>query len=474
MKASPPIVGRGWLLAFADQLAVNAAFAAAHALRYGFGLGPEIKLFVPYRDYAPWGVVLGIIVGLLLGVEGGYTRRRHQTWFESAYSAMAATLVGVALLIVVLYGVRPEAQSRLMLPYAAGLAVVAIAAVRALDGAWQRRLRLRGHGVQRTLIVGAGESGRAIMRNLMAQPDLGYRVIGFLDDDGTKRAQPIGRYAPLGETADLAHVLEREPVDLVIVALPWTARERIMAAVEACEERAVHVRIVPDLLQLSLNQIDTNSLNGIPLIAVRSPAIVGWRMRAKRAMDVAFSLGFLALSAPLLLVVAALIVLDSSGPVLFRQERVGRFGRRFTCFKFRSMHVGSDARRGDLKHCNEATGPIFKIRSDPRVTRVGRVIRRLSIDELPQLWNVVIGDMSMVGPRPPMPCEVAEYQDWHHRRLDVAPGLTGLWQVSGRSKLTFDEMVMLDLFYAENWSLGLDLRILLRTVPTVLLGTGAY
>lgn len=465
---------RVWLLALADQLAVNVAFAAAYALRYGIGLGPEIKLFVPYRDYAPWGIILGVIVGLLLALEGQYTRSRRLTWFESVYSAMTATLVGVALLIVVLYGVRPEAQSRLMLPYAAGLSVVAIAMVRALDDAWQRRLRQRGQGVQRTLIVGAGESGRAIMRNLMAQPDLGYQVIGFLDDDGAKRAQPIGRYEPLGQTGELAGVLEREPVDLVILTLPWTVRDRIMAAVEACEARGVRVRIVPDLLQLSLNRIDTDSLNGIPLIAVRSPVIVGWRMRAKRAMDVAIALTILFFTAPLLLVVALAIVLDSRGPVLFRQERVGRFGQCFTCFKFRSMHVGADAQRGDLKRHNEATGPIFKMRSDPRITRVGRVIRRLSLDEMPQLWNVARGDMSLVGPRPPMPCEVEEYQDWHLRRLDVAPGLTGLWQVSGRSKLTFDEMVMLDLFYAENWSLGLDLRILLRTVPTVLLGTGAY
>lgn len=474
MSSGAALARRGWPLALADQLAINAAFAAAHALRYGLGLGPEIKAFIPYRDYAPWGVVLGVLVGLLLALEGQYGRRRRLTWFENVYSAATATLVGVALLIVVLYGVRPEAQSRLMLPYAAGLSVVAIALVRAADGAWRGRLRRRGHGVQRTLIVGAGESGRAIMRNLVAQPNLGYRVIGFLDDDGQKRAQPIGRFEPLGATGDLAAVLAREPVDLVIVTLPWTARERILAAVEACEASGVSVRIVPDLLQLSLNQVDTESLNGIPLIAVRGPAIVGWRMRAKRALDVGLAVAILVLAAPVLLIVAALIVLESPGPVLFRQERVGRFGRRFTCLKFRSMHLGADARRDDLRHRNEATGPIFKMRSDPRVTRVGRVIRRLSIDELPQLWNVVIGDMSLVGPRPPMPCEVVEYQDWHRRRLEVAPGLTGLWQVSGRSKLTFDEMVMLDLFYAENWSLGLDLRILLRTVPSVLLGTGAY
>ena len=162
------------------------------------------------------------------------------------------------------------------------------------------------------------------------------------------------------------------------------------------------------------------------------------------------------------------------GEVLFRQSRVGRDGRLFTCFKFRSMVDGADAERERLRPHSDVDGPIFKMREDPRITRVGRVIRRYSIDELPQLFNVLRGDMSLVGPRPPMPTEVNAYAEWHRRRLDIAPGLTGLWQVSGRSDLTFDEMVMLDLFYAENWSLFLDLKILLRTVPTVLRGTGAY
>jgi lipopolysaccharide/colanic/teichoic acid biosynthesis glycosyltransferase len=160
--------------------------------------------------------------------------------------------------------------------------------------------------------------------------------------------------------------------------------------------------------------------------------------------------------------------------VLFRQQRVGRDGRLFVLYKFRSMVQGAETHHRSLRKHNEASGPIFKMKEDPRVTGIGRLLRRTSLDELPQLWNVLSGDMSLVGPRPPMPSEVVEYKDWHQRRLDVSPGMTGLWQVSGRSELTFDEMVMLDLFYAENWSIGLDVKILLRTVPTVLLGRGAY
>jgi exopolysaccharide biosynthesis polyprenyl glycosylphosphotransferase len=223
-----------------------------------------------------------------------------------------------------------------------------------------------------------------------------------------------------------------------------------------------------------LNRVDSDALGGVPLLAVRQPVIQGWRLRLKRAIDVGFSLVSLTLTAPVLALTALAIRLEGPGPIFFRQTRVGRHGRDFTFFKFRSMVPGAEEVLPDLQAHNEAEGPIFKMRADPRVTRVGRWIRRLSIDELPQLLNVLRGDMSLVGPRPPLPSEVASYQPWHRRRLDVAPGMTGLWQVSGRSKLTFDEMVMLDLYYAENWSLMLDLRILLRTVPTVLLGTGAY
>jgi exopolysaccharide biosynthesis polyprenyl glycosylphosphotransferase len=464
---------RRLLLAAADFAAVNVAFFVAWWLRYEARLGPAIEARIEWRDYAPWGVALALILMLLFAVEGLYTRRAV-AGLERIYGIATSTIVGIALLTVLLYGVRPSAQSRLMLPYAAATTTLLVASVRAVDDAWRRRQRRQGRGVARTVIVGAGESGRAVMRNIVAQPELGYRVVGFLDDSLDKRAKAIGRFEPLGGTDALPAVLGGKRADLVIVTLPWTAREKIVELVEVCGAFDVRVRIVPDLFQLSLNRVDGESLNGIPLIAVRAPTIRGWRFRAKRAMDVALTSVLLALTAPLMAVTALAILIDSRGPVLYRQLRVGRNGHVFTLFKFRSMHIDADMVREGLSDHNEATGPIFKMRRDPRVTRVGRIIRRLSLDELPQLWNVLRGDMSLVGPRPPMPVEVEEYQEWHHRRLEVAPGMTGLWQVSGRSKLTFDEMVMLDLFYAENWSLFLDLKILMRTVPTVLMGVGAY
>lgn len=471
-----PWLRRRFILPIVDLAAVFLGWYLAYLVRYELEVGGDIDNFnrLTWSVYRPWGFVLAALIVVLCALEGLYARRRNAPWFEVVYEQATSTIVGIALLTIVLYGVRPMAQSRLMLPYAAGTCIVVLALVRVADGAWQRWRRRRGIGVQRTLIVGAGEAGRAVMRNLLARPDLGYDVIGFLDDHPDKLDKAIGRWAPLGSTRQLGRLLREGGMDLVIIALPWTARERIANMVADCEAHDVGVRIVPDLFQLSLNRVDSDALGGVPLLAVRQPVIQGWRLRLKRAIDIGVAAAALTVTSPLLALTALAIRLEGPGPILFRQTRVGRHGRVFTFFKFRSMVPGAEEVLPDLQAHNEADGPIFKMRADPRVTAVGRWIRRLSIDELPQLWNVLRGDMSLVGPRPPIPAEVEDYQPWHHRRLDVAPGMTGLWQVSGRSKLTFDEMVMLDLFYAENWSLMLDLRILLRTVPTVLLGTGAY
>jgi exopolysaccharide biosynthesis polyprenyl glycosylphosphotransferase len=213
---------------------------------------------------------------------------------------------------------------------------------------------------------------------------------------------------------------------------------------------------------------------GIPLIGVRQGRVSPFARFLKRGIDVVFSLLVLILFVPLMGLIALAIKFDSPGPVLFRQDRVGKGVRPFTVYKFRSMKIGAEEQKEFLRDLNEAAGPIFKIKDDPRVTRVGRWLRRFSLDELPQFYNVLRGDMSIIGPRPPLAEEVAEYQPWHMRRLETAPGITGLWQVSGRSELPFDEMALLDIYYIEQWSPGLDVKILLRTIPTILFGDGAY
>jgi len=303
---------------------------------------------------------------------------------------------------------------------------------------------------------------------------MGYVPAGFCDDVSWRQRARFGRFPCLGAVDDLPSVLAAHQVDEVIVALPSAEHERVLQIVGLCQGSGVGFRLVPDTFDLTLGTLDFESLAGIPLIGQREPALHGFNRALKRTIDVVVSAAALLVTLPLMALVAVAVKLDSSGPVFLPQERVGLNGRVFRIYKVRSMHLGADRLLKALQENNEAGGVIFKMKNDPRRTRVGRVIRKLSLDEVPQLWNVLKGDMSLVGPRPPIPHEVALYDDWHRRRLEVVPGLTGLWQVSGRSDIPFDEMVMLDLYYIENWSLGLDLKIILRTIPAVISMRGAY
>jgi exopolysaccharide biosynthesis polyprenyl glycosylphosphotransferase len=260
----------------------------------------------------------------------------------------------------------------------------------------------------------------------------------------------------------------------VIVTLPATQHAQILQIIETCRQRGLEFRLVPDLFEMRFNEVRVDALNGVPLIGLKSFALQGFNLLVKRGLDIMLAVVALTIAAIPMLIVAVAVKLTSPGPVLFCQKRVGKGGKVFTLYKFRSMCVDAEAKLAALRHLNEASGPIFKMKNDPRLTPIGKLLRRASLDELPQVFNIIKGEMSWVGPRPPTPNEVEKYEDWHLKRLDVTPGLTGLWQVSGRSELSFDEMVKLDLYYAENWSLGVDAVIILRTVPAVLRQSGAY
>jgi exopolysaccharide biosynthesis polyprenyl glycosylphosphotransferase len=236
----------------------------------------------------------------------------------------------------------------------------------------------------------------------------------------------------------------------------------------------VRARTVPDIFQLSLNRVDVEDLGGVPVIGLKSAAIHGANLIVKRVMDVIVGSLIAIVALPLMAILATAIKLDSSGPIIFKQKRVGMHGKEFVVYKFRSMRIGAEEEHERLLVYNDMTGPLFKMRDDPRRTRMGRFLRKTSLDELPQLFNVMKGEMSLVGPRPHMASEVAQYQDWQKRVLEAPPGMAGLSQVSGRAQLSFDEQCLLDIYYIENWSPALDLKILLRMIPKVLSGEGAY
>jgi exopolysaccharide biosynthesis polyprenyl glycosylphosphotransferase len=461
-------------LAFSDLILINLALIGAYYMRYELEWFAEVGFDADLLDYALFAGVLSILLPITFKLDGVYNGRRGQSWFDQMYAIINATAKGTIVLLALTFGFRPLVYSRLLFLEAAVLIVVLTGISRLVKGWIEARLRRRGVGVDRVLIVGGGEVGRAVIRTIVARPELGYQIVGLVDDNPDRGNTAIGRVKGLGGLEKLAEIIDSQAVDQVIVTLPWMYHRKIMGIVRECQRRRVRAHIVPDLFQMSLSQVDVDDLGGIPLIGVREVTIGRWQRAIKRAMDVLGAVVIGALGLPVLGMIALAIKLDSRGPAVFKQLRVGKQGQQFWCYKFRSMRQGAEQEQDQLLAHNEADGPIFKMRDDPRRTRVGRWLRRTSLDELPQLYNVLRGEMSLVGPRPPLPAEVAQYEAWQMRRLEVAPGLSGLWQVSGRSNLSFDEMCLLDIYYIENWSPLLDIKILLRTVPKVFLGDGAF
>jgi exopolysaccharide biosynthesis polyprenyl glycosylphosphotransferase len=463
-----------WWVVISDILLINVSMLLAHRVRYELQWFRDISYYHPLSAYVQFGLLFTVLMLFAFQVDRVYKHWRGRPWVDQVYRIINSTAKSVVVLLAITFVLQPLQYSRLLLIEAGVIAIVLLALSRVVQNMIVGWLRTRGVGVDRVIIVGAGEIGRTFMRTIVARPELGYHVVGFVDDNPEKGGTDIGRFKALGPTDNLAQLIEKETVDEVIVTLPWMYHRKIMSIVRECQRRRVSARIVPDLFQMSLSQVDVDDLGGVPLIGVREVGFEQGALLIKRGMDLVGAVVGLVLGAPLLALIALAIRLDSPGPVLFRQTRVGIRGKTFEIYKFRSMRQGADAELEQLRQLNEADGPIFKIRNDPRLTRVGRFLRHTSLDELPQLWNVLRGEMSLVGPRPPVPAEVSGYAEWHKKRLEVWPGMTGLWQVSGRSLLSFDEQVLLDIYYIENWSLWLDSQILLRTIPQVLFGYGAY
>ena len=464
------------IMALTDVVLINLAFATAYWVRYDLqwfrAVDPAND--APFQVYIPFALVLTVLLMIAYKLGGVYDQPRSASWLDEVYALVGGTTTGIVIVTAITFWFRPLVYSRLMFLWAGGMIVTLLSLSRLIKRwIWESRMR-QGIGVDRVLIVGAGEVGRRLMRNIVAQPELGYQVVGFVDDDPDKNRTDIGRFKALGGIDNLPRVVQEEAIDEVIITLPWMYHRKILGIMRQCEREQVRARIVPDLFQLALSRVDIEDLGGIPIIGVKEISITGWNLAFKRAGDLVVSLAGLILLSPLMLLISAAIKLDSPGPILFKQIRVGKGGRRFVFYKFRSMHQGAEEERPQLTDRDEVVGPTFKIRHDPRCTRVGRFLRRTSLDELPQLYNVLRGEMSLVGPRPAIPLEVEQYQEWHRKRLEIWPGITGLWQVSGRSQLTFDEMCLLDIYYLENWSPLLDLKIALKTIPAVLAGRGAY
>ncbi|MBC8161082.1 MAG: sugar transferase [Roseiflexaceae bacterium] len=469
----------------ADALCIVVGFVFAYQMRYEWDWPAPFNWVVrevQSQNYVAFDRFLlpaALLVGLLLALfvmKGLYRQPRTASLLDYASIIVGGATTGVAILIVLVFlWSSSQFYSRLIFAFALIAAVVLLTAWRGLVLGYQRWQWTRGVGRDRILVVGGSGLGRQVMEGIVAQPYLGYTLAGYLDDKPAPlSARPDGHFRHLGPIEQLGETLRREQIQQVILALPFWQHELLPNLVERCRADGVDFRLAPDLYELSFDRIDVANVGGTPLIGLKDVSLQGANLFVKRVIDLALVL----LASPIILLFSALCAIairrDSDGPIVFEQTRVGKGGRQFTCYKFRTMVPNAEALKAELAGQNEADGPIFKIKNDPRLTRVGRWLRRTSLDELPQFWNVLKGDMSIVGPRPPTPAEVASYEPWHRRRLEVTPGLTGLWQVLGRSDTPFDEMVRLDIYYAENWSPAMDLRIILQTVPVVLTAKGAY
>lgn len=466
-----------WIMPCVDGILVFIAFIGGYYLRYELQLLRVVEeaYYAPFDPFIPYALLFAAWIYFSLRGAGLYERRRGRSWTEEMYIIVNAVAGATVVTMAVSFFAQPLVFSRGLLLEAAALTIVFLGFARLGQRQVDSALRARGLGVERVLIVGAGEMGRSVMQLIVSRPDLGYLPLGFVDDDPERIKSDLGRVRALGAVDDLAGFLDEQPVDLVIVTLPWQDYPQILKVVNWCAQHRVPVRVVPDLFQLSLSQVQVETLGGVPMLSIGRKRIMPLDRRlTKRALDLVLSL----IALPFFIIIAALvglaIRLESPGSIFFKQRRVGENGEVFDVYKFRTMIQDAEARRAELELFNEASGPLFKIKEDPRVTRVGRWLRRFSIDELPQIINVLRGEMSLVGPRPGLPEEVEQYEHWQRQRLEAPPGITGLWQVSGRSDVAFEEMCLMDIYYIENWSLGLDLQILVRTVPRVLIGSGAY
>jgi exopolysaccharide biosynthesis polyprenyl glycosylphosphotransferase len=427
-------------------------------------------------DYAPLIITHVLSVVTVFGFSGLYRVTRTTSRVDEFYSVFKSTsvgtLMGVALASLLLKntalapGSPGMDYSRGMVLFGWGLSIAFITLGRLVHANVRSRLRQRGWGCARVLIVGTGEVGRMVHQKIQSNPGLGYEVAGFVTANGSDAGAPLGAEI-LGNAGQLAPLINQHDVDEVIIALPEATHQEILMLLSECERGQVTIKVFPDVFQIMASPVGIGDLGGLPLVTVRDIALRGWRRVAKRLMDIAgASIGLILLS-PLMLFVAILIKLDSRGPVFYVQERMGLDAKPFSMLKFRSMRQNA-----------EAHGPGWTVEDDPRITRLGRLLRRINVDELPQLINVLLGQMSLVGPRPERPIYVNQFRRSIPRYMDrhwEKAGLTGWAQVNGlRGDTSIAERTKYDLWYVENWSLLLDVKILLRTVFNVFELPNAY
>lgn len=425
-----------------------------------------------FREYTLIFILWCIISLLCLNNFRLFTTNRQLGILSEWWLVVKALGIAVFPAVGAIFMLQLKMYSRLVFVSAWITSVVLLCAWRTGKRIYIRHRLAKGLGTIKVLVIGAGSVGQTVVEEIKRHPYLGFEIVGFLSDERNKDEIVFG-YKVLGGYNDLEAVVKTKYIDEVFVTVPLerNLQERFISM---GKQLGVGIKVVPELYEYIYGELKTYDLGYTHFLEYVSKGIHGTELGLKRAVDIIGAILLLILFLPVFIILGIMIKSEDGGPFLYISWRMGRKGRVFPFYKFRSMIVGADRMKDGLEDNKDVTGPVFKMRKDPRVTRIGRFMRRWSLDELPQLWNVIRGDMSLVGPRPPTPDEVEKYDLWQRRRLEVKPGITCLWQVRGRSNLSFYKWVKWDLWYIDNWSFWLDLRILLWTIPAVLKGEGAY
>jgi exopolysaccharide biosynthesis polyprenyl glycosylphosphotransferase len=453
-------------LMLADGLAVSVAIILS------FQAQMILKPVPQHLAYGQLGLLLVAlpVFALAAGLNRMYLARANERVQEETWNILKAVGSSVAALLTAAFLIQHNELSRLWVVLFGVSMVSALLVERQIARRMFVRLRASGQISRRIVIVGTDPHAVGLMHTYGRHPELGYKVVGFVGDDDLGRR---GGVEVLGPVSEIDRILHEHQAVGAVVSLASVSQDEVNSLTRRLTENGFHVALSSTLRDIDIGRLRPQVLDGRTMIYVEPVMRGGWHAVAKRTFDMVLAASILALSTPVLLAAMIAIRLDSPGPVFFKQVRVGRHGETFRLVKLRTMGIDAEERKAELAHLNEADGALFKIREDPRITKVGRVLRKLSIDELPQLFNVLQGTMSMVGPRPALPDEVARWDDEVAERLRVLPGLTGMWQVWGRSDTSFETYKRLDLYYVDNWSLAHDLRICARTVGVVLTGRGA-
>ena len=462
----------GILYLLADAVLAMASFGLAYWVRAQFITPHPLYPDSNYVWIVPYAIVLWIGVGL---ATGSYGEIQEEKLLLTFWDPVKVAFLGTALLFATIFAFKLVYISRLLLGLYAIIDLLAMVTFRLAARRLGDPLRRTFGGYREFLLVGDASRVAGIAKAIEANEKRGMRIFGFART-GPASENPLPnlrRPYPVYPLDQLPELVRKHVIDEVIFAAAKEDMEKIEEALLLCEEEGVKTRVLLNFFPHLVSKVYLDRLEEMPLLTFTTTPENEYLLLLKRLLDFTMALALLIILSPFLLLLAVLIRLTSRGPVLYRQVRCGLGGRKFTVYKFRSMRADADLRRDELAALNELDGPVFKIKNDPRCTSVGRLMRKFSLDELPQMVNIVKGDMSFVGPRPPLPEEVEKYAGWQRRRLRMLPGLTCLWALEGRNQLNFRRWMELDMEYIDNWSPSLDLKILLKTIPVVLLGRGA-